>query len=316
MALSPSMMRAAVQIIGDRPDDRTILRTWRGAIGSGFLVGVPSAEHPGLRYCYVVTAHHVLDDQLHIEVRVPNPRTNGEFHPPVTVSDWRQPILKLDLALAPFPALGMNVSGLAIEDNVMPPNLMPTLGGTVFYIGLFDPLNRSMARSGTIGALDQEGLEHDGDYEYMAHLVDCRSYEGFSGSPCFSTAFFPILEPTEPPVPLDGPEGRYGSVTNVSLLCGIFTQHVDTKGHRDAVTRYGVGVMLPSDYIWEVFMSDEMKKEREDWDRSQTAGKPRGPGLRKASVKGTDEYERFEELARHVANTPKPKDPVDEKGAG
>jgi hypothetical protein len=302
------MMRAAVQIIGDREDDRTILGTRRGPVGSGFLIGVPSAELPGVRYGYVVTAHHVLDDQLNVEVRAPDPHTNGEFHAPVPVSDWRQPIPKLDLAIASFPASGITVSGLAIEDNVLPPNLLPPLGGTIFYVGLFDPLNRSMARSGTIGALEQEGLEFDGDYEYTAHLVDCRSYEGFSGSPCFSTAVFPILEPTEPPVPLQDPQGRYGTVMTVSLLCGVFTEHVDTRGHRDAVSRYGVGVMLPSDYIWRVFMSDEMKNERKEWDRLNKAGKPSGPALRKASVESLTDFERFEALTRSLVNTPKPKD--------
>jgi hypothetical protein len=306
MSLAPSMMRAAVQIIGDREDSRTVIGTRRGPIGSGFVVGIPSEAEPGIRYTYVVTAHHVLDDQLRVEVRAPNPQTNGEFYPPVPITDWHQPIPKLDLALAPFPSLGRKLSGLSIEENFLPPNLLPNLGGRIFYIGYFDPLKRSMVRSGTIGALEQEGIQHDGDYDYTAHLVDCRSYEGFSGSPCFTTEMFPILEPTDPPVPLAGPSGRYGSALNVSLLCGIFTEHVDTKGHRDAVSRYGVGVMLPSDYIWRVFMSDEMKQEREEWDRLNNAGTQGGPAVRKASVTSNEEYERFEDLTRQLANTPKP----------
>src|SRR4051812_25567569 len=239
MTLSMSMMRAAAQIIGDREDNRTKLGYRRGAIGTGFLVGVPSAEIPGVRYCYVVTAHHVLDDQVNdVEVRAPNPYTNGEFYEPIKVTGWHQPMPKLDLSVALLPAPGMRIIGLEIEDIFLPPNLEPQLGGTVFYVGLFDALGRSMARSGTIGALNQEGLEHDGDYDYTAHLVDCRSFEGFGGSPCFSTVLYPVLEPSEPQVPLEGHAGRYGSIVPVSLLCGMFTEHVDTKGHRDAVSRY------------------------------------------------------------------------------
>ena len=47
-----------------------------------------------------------------------------------------------------------------------------------------------MVRTGSIGKFYQPRLSTDDDecgctYEYTGHLLDCRSYGGFSGSPVF-----------------------------------------------------------------------------------------------------------------------------------
>src|SRR2546426_179594 len=106
MPLDFQMMNASVRIIGDVPD-RTTIGYHRGPIGTGFLVAVPSEADPASRYGYVVTAHHVLDGQTRVEVQAPDPRTieREDLLDPVEVSDWRQPLDKVDLALAPFTAV-------------------------------------------------------------------------------------------------------------------------------------------------------------------------------------------------------------------
>lgn len=92
MPLSLSMIDSAVRITsaGD-------------LLGTGFLVTVPSETLPGVRWGYVVTAHHVIDEQIEIAVQVPDPFTNGGvLYDPVRVEAWRQPLRNVDLALAPF----------------------------------------------------------------------------------------------------------------------------------------------------------------------------------------------------------------------
>jgi hypothetical protein len=66
MPLNPGMMHTAVRVIGDLADPGTIIGQRRGAIGTGFLASVPSATIENLRYPYVITAHHVIEDQNHI----------------------------------------------------------------------------------------------------------------------------------------------------------------------------------------------------------------------------------------------------------
>src|SRR4051794_11106013 len=101
MPLELSMMNASVRIIGDVPD-KSPVGHHRGAIGTGFMISILSEYDPSYRYGYVVTAHHVLDGQTpsRIQVQAADPRTLGreELLPPIEVTDWRQPIRKVDLA--------------------------------------------------------------------------------------------------------------------------------------------------------------------------------------------------------------------------
>jgi hypothetical protein len=164
-----------------------------------------------------------------------------------------------------------------------------------------------MARSGTIGAIDQVGVDHEGGYEYTVHLVDCRSYGGFSGSPCFLEMPFASLTP-EPDAPFTQIEtGPVGTMYYTSKLCGMVTAHLSDKYPVGVESRYGVGIMLRSNEIWEALMTDEMREERRWWDREHAAAGEAAdtPRLKNASAE-VDEFARFEDLTRKLANTPKP----------
>jgi hypothetical protein len=52
------MIHSAVRIIGSVHDDRLVTGERREPVGTGFLVTVPSETIEGLRYGYVLTAHH------------------------------------------------------------------------------------------------------------------------------------------------------------------------------------------------------------------------------------------------------------------
>lgn len=303
MPLHLSMIHSAVRI-----------SSFGDLAGTGFIVTVGSETIPGERYGYVITAHHVIDTGLGFEVQVPNPFANGELYPPVPVSDWRQPLSKVDLAVAPFPAPDdRNYQAIDVED-VLPVDRRPRprLGEQIYYIGIFEPLLRPMARSGTIGALEQSGIPHRGDYKHESdHLVDCRSYSGFSGSPCFAVVPFAQLD-QPPPLKLAETQ-RLADVNHWAAPCGMFTAHYSDEETEDAkgvVSRYGVGVMLPSSEIRRALMTDGLRNERREWDAERTEAKKRDqPTLRNAGFReadqGEDEFKRFEDLTRKLVSVPK-----------
>jgi hypothetical protein len=316
--LNQSLLHSGVRIIGSVPDPTMRTGERRVAIGTGFLITVPSTNPAGQRYGYVLTAHHVIWDQNRVEIQAPDPTTNGELHPPLAINDWRQPLDNVDLALAPVrDASGRIYQAIELEKNVVPPRTVPALGASIYYVGILMPLDRPMARSGTIGAVEQYGIKHSGGYDYPVHLVDCRSYGGFSGSPCFlDFTFASLTAMDESPFTENVVRGAVGEMAHIALLCGMFTQHLEDR-EQPVASRYGVGTMLRSQEIWRALMSDEMKREREDWDRELAAAEKAHedtdqPKLRGASsVAVDDEFERFEELTRKLVNTPKSE--IDEK---
>jgi hypothetical protein len=303
------MVHTVVRIIGDVDDHTTKLGRRRGPVGTGFLLSIISEVHDDFRFGYVVTAHHVLNEQTKVEVQMSDPFGNGALYEPVQVDDWRQPISDLDLAIAPLPPWTRALSTLEFETNLMDTTMLDlSLGVLIHYIGILAPLDRVMVRTGALGASHQWGIKHDGDYDYPAHLVDCRSYGGFSGSPCFVNLSYAALEPggVVPHLPPPGEMPPLGRLYHVSVLCGMFTEHL-TEKLPGFISRYGVGVMLRVDEIKEAIMSDELRRQRQKLDEEVSESKG-DSDLRNvaANAPDPDEFERFEKLTRELVNTPKP----------
>lgn len=303
MPLPLSMLQSVVRIT-----------TFGELEGSGFLVRV--AGEPAGAHLYVCTANHVVDNQSEIAVEIAEPFTVGGMYEPIPVENWRKPLEGVDLAVAAIPE-DRTYNATWLETVLpLPGRESPDLGQHVFYIGIFAPLDRPMARSGTIGALHQEGIPHSGGkYAFDAHLVDCRSYKGFSGSPCVAEFAFPVLDESWGPswVPGGGQkpeEGRpMGGMQYYSVLCGMLTSHFSDETHPDAdgaASRYGVGVMLPSSEIRRALMTDELQDERREIDRERAKKRSAAqPPLEDASVRGgQSEFERFEELTRKLVQPP------------
>jgi hypothetical protein len=244
-------------------------------LGTGFLVRVPSEAGHG-SYSYLITAHHVIRNQVGIEVEVPNPSANGAPYPPVPVGDWRQPLKGVDLAIAPYVEGDHRSHHATWSEAIWPGH--PDLGGRIYYIGMFEPLNRPIARSGTVAAIEQEGIPHSGGaYDFPAHLVDCRSYRGFSGSPCSMELVFARLDGKEVPYWIPPEDLPVAGMNHYTLLCGMFTSHYTDEDSPEAegvVSRYGVGVMLPSRFILEALMTDDARNERQQWDTERAKAAP------------------------------------------
>ncbi|HUO72813.1 MAG TPA: serine protease, partial [Solirubrobacteraceae bacterium] len=263
MPIDRGMMHSAVRITsaGD-------------LLGTGFLVTVPSETLDGTRWGYVVTAHHVIHAHIEREVQAPNPFVDGELYDPVPVEDWRQPLENVDVAIAPWTPRGTHHPAFPVE-LMIPTEVVAGmhLGSRIYYIGLFEPLMRPVVRSGTVAALDQDGVPHR-RYRQPAHLVDCRSYRGFSGSPCLVEFSFAKLEqiPEDrlpwgslPPEMWAGGESvpPLGGIAQFVLVCGMFVGHYsDEEAAGGVVSRYGVGVMVRSHEIKACLMTDEMREER------------------------------------------------------
>jgi hypothetical protein len=246
-------------------------------LGTGFILTVASESIPGKEWTYVVTAHHVIRGQAEIEIEIPDPLGDHKLSPPIELADWRHPIETADLAIAPLFEAEHNRLAVDLETSVVAPNLVPPLGCMVLYIGIFAPLEVPMARSGTLGALEvpiQKSYPDGTAYSYPGHLIDCRSYGGFSGSPCFTQIAYGVANDTPetladvPPL-IDGKPRELTPIVYQNMLAGMFTAHYsDSESQDGIVSRYGVGVMLRSAEIWRALMTDEAKEERRRWDKT------------------------------------------------
>jgi hypothetical protein len=156
----------------------------------------------------------------------------------------------------------------------------------------------------------------DGTFAYIdAHLVDCRSHGGFSGSPCFFQRYQENIGVKEG-VPYGG---------EVTFLLGLISGHFDDftnarvrgdiaeNGAIQSRINTGVGIVTPAEKIVEVLELPIFKDERERVVREREQKPEEGATLDSVD-KQTDrtEFENFEDLARRLIHTQKPKTDADD----
>jgi hypothetical protein len=163
----------------------------------------------------------------------------------------------------------------------------PTLGDRVYFIGMLSLVsamvddNVPMVRSGTLGRTFQEDVpvEHpDGAItRHTFHLIDCRSYAGFSGSPCM-VQFQAVRYQAEPTIP----GGAIGNMIRTeTVLLGLISAHLDDHveiertgelandellGSLRAPVFTGVGLVTPVEKLRETLMDEDLQKRRERHD--------------------------------------------------
>ena len=262
MPLGTYMLSCVVRIVGDVEYTHQGESRWRrGHLGTGFCLRVEPEEHPTGWQGYVLTANHVVDGQPNPELVFPDLSAPGQLYPPITTEgpDWLQPLEDVDVALLRFsPPAGQVLTALQLGYHLyedIPADAM--LAMPFHYVGLLEPLNRAMARSGTLGAVYQEGIKHPDGYIYPAHLGDARTYDGFSGSPCFMEFSFPSLIPREPPFPLEeeGQQVPMGRIRYLHLLCGMVTYHLERALEGREASAFGVVCMVTSNEIWRAVLA-------------------------------------------------------------
>jgi hypothetical protein len=247
-------------------------------IGTGFVVSFPSVEVPGLRFEYVVTASHVVQAETETWARFRKRPPQAGVHD-LPIHGWVDHP-KADVSLAPLrghgpPGLHLKhiPANMFLGPGTKPIGAFP--GERVYFLGLlpFGSLgdqNVPMVRSGTLGAWGVEDVLIGPDQNrrrVTAHLIDCRSYAGFSGSPCF------IQADVQTPAVYDGITAR---MQHETYLVGLVNGHFDLWGKTrsigdlpiedgsiEAQVNSGVGVVTPVHMINETYDMEELAEARQ-----------------------------------------------------
>ncbi len=260
----------------------------RQPLGTGFFLSHPTQASlpPGSNlHEYLVTAAHVVRGVAQTMVRV-NTGDGGVEDLPVP--EWTYHPTE-DVAVAPVAFDRSRTKQQPLWPGVIPILSDYRLGERVYFVGLLGRLsamvksNTPIVRSGTLGRLDQPGIPlrwPNGDLVYVtAHLIDCRSYNGFSGSPCF-------IQKDAIHVPNPGFSSDTFKPAEQSGLLGVVAGHFDDMAEltvsRDAYVlpdgsrvrapvNTGVGVVTPARYITETLQLEELVEMRKDIEAERAA---------------------------------------------
>ena len=290
----PQTYAKGVLFVGHKPTDKP-----RKIIATGFFVVVDDWHG------YVVTAAHVVDglDDTFVRIRM----KDGSFRDE-PVPDWI-PHGKHDVAVAPIDAPeGHDLIATGIDQFIDAEGALDDygeieLGDAVYFVGLLGKIkamterNVPIVRTGFLGALMQKDIPVQRPREPIklitAHLIDCRSFSGFSGSPAY-------LQKGRTRVV--GTEGRGSAITQEfrTLLLGLIGGHFDDRastktrttmtdadveeedGENDqayevtedvkARVSTGVGYVIPAEFIRETLTKKELieMRQRKDAERNAT----------------------------------------------
>lgn len=273
----PTRQRRSVVFVGSvEPDGDRRLR------GTGFLAGLPTGEDT-FSHLYLVTAAHVVPHYKQSFMRL---RRLNEAPPPGALLEERsldETVVDVDLgSWHRHPTRDVAITWLREPDSLWAAGVVslndfidasphdPHVGEDVFFAGLLGQVESmgerhvAMLRGGLIGALNQRDIpivEPGGTRRRVdGHLIDCRSFGGFSGAPCFAR----LLRAGDPTPRL----GLATSETH-SLLLGIVGGHfdhrsaVDIQGEEASVpTSAGVAVVYPCELIRELLDDEDVVAER------------------------------------------------------
>jgi len=265
------------------------------AIGTGFLI---HEQHDAFRAYYVATADHVARQaraiRHHFFLFQSEP-VEGE------VLAWFFPETDADVALAPIHLSGSSIASLPTDifaDKDTQERLFslgnplalsrrdPQMGDRVYFAGLLGRIPGMlqaiipMVRSGVLGALYQERVPVvlPGNTHIIlrepVHLIDCHSFGGFSGSPCFIQFEQEIRNVRD---------GYVEKTVQTTLLLGLVSAHFDSVGVATTTGEFttlagditvpinaGIAIVTPSDALRELLESDgelvaAQRKLRDGW---------------------------------------------------
>jgi hypothetical protein len=189
MALGTRYTKTVVFIIGGSDRESAVAR------GTGFVAGTLS-DDPDVIIPFVVTAAHVVRTFVYTAVRLTlkdgtvEDRAIGQWefhdHEDVAVSFLGEiDVDRVDISAIPidhFVGYEETQFAVGVGDPVY-------FGGLLGSVPSMGDLNVPMIRTGSVGALYQSGvpmrLLDNTLIHVRGHLIDCRSFGGFSGSPCF-----------------------------------------------------------------------------------------------------------------------------------
>lgn len=286
-----------------------VMHKWE-TVGTGFFVVIPNEGNPDQHHCYVVTAAHVVDGEPSTFIRfraideniMDKKVAQWVIHPTADVAVaeiWFDPLE--DATLVPFNAF-------LLQDALDLAPTRPRLGTTVYFIGQLggvpsmDKAMIPMVRSGTIGAMNQPVRDRKG-ITRVVHLIDCKSFYGFSGSPCVCQELLFMRDEGVDPVMVER-----------TRLMGLLTAHFDDTerqmGEPTMKIHVGVGIVQPVERVRELIYGTELQDLRRDkleelsgrTDTLDSLGHLTGEQELSDNMSG---YERFESLPRAFHQIPK-----------
>lgn len=332
MPLTEDFPRTVLFVGHERLDEDTG-RLEQKIEGTAFLVKVPSAKHPRFAHLYAITAGHGVEDGAPSFVRVPVANSTVD----IEVPEWVPHPKGHDVAVAPITLPSghrcswTDLASFIDDDHWRSADdahfgrpFDPELGDTVYFIGLLGKIeamaegNIPMVRAGTLGRLWQDNLPvrrtPTAPVRYItAHLIDCRSFAGFSGSPCYVQQ--------EQAGTKVAPNGNLNIVTHErTALLGLIGGHFDDwEKTRDfeaekldiavpdtirAPVSTGVGYVIPAEFIRETLMHKDLVDDRSKADALVSARTEEAATMDSGAEAPTD-FERFESLTRRLAQVPK-----------
>jgi hypothetical protein len=240
--------------------------------GTGFLVGLRFEADQDQGHVYIVTAAHVVRPLAASFVKLTKKDGGTEDR---TVDEWIFHPTE-DIAVARMPLPYQSYDFLAVEDKdfvgAEEHEWEPEPGADVYFVGLLGQVpsmgaqNIPMVRTGSIGALYQSDvpmrLGGDTIIKAHGHLIDCQSFGGFSGSPCF-VRYISARGQTE----------KMGLTYPIqsTLLIGMVGGHFDLKASVtlpdqedkvDVPVAAGVAVVYPAEMIRALLDEGPLAAER------------------------------------------------------
>jgi hypothetical protein len=253
--------------------------------GTGFLTGRRFEVDDKQGHIYVVTAAHVVRPLTASSVRL---TLRGGGTADKEIDEWIfHPTEDVAVARMPMPYQAFDF--LVVESNefvgATRHEWEPEPGADVYFVGLLGQVpsmsarNIPMVRTGSIGALHQADipmrLGGNTVIRVKGHLIDCQSFGGFSGSPCFvryissqgETEKFGLPYPIESTHLLGMIGGHFDLKASVALP--------DQEDKLDIPMAAGVGVLYPAEIIRDMLDDDPLAEERARAEDQLRAGSDR-----------------------------------------
>jgi len=304
--IPPELLESSIFLYGSQRDAESGAN-WGG---SGVLVGFGAIK--SRVHLYAATNTHVAEQCPVIRLIK---HSKGSTEPYIlvgTADDWWFHPDGDDLAirsLGMWPDYAVSYVShrlLIARDNVRPFMLGP--GDDCLMIGRYinhdlQQFDRPTVRFGNIAMLPERIYQEERTFHQESFLVDMRSHSGFSGSPVF-------VYYEEPRNRWGGSDGPVSGAMGKTWLLGIDWGHLpiwtDIREGRQTVGRAavsgGMAGVVPAWKLRELLDEKERKMERSKAEE-ELRDSPEGAAVLDANT--TDEFDRFNELAKRLVAVPK-----------
>jgi hypothetical protein len=289
--------------------------------GTGFVLSVESDAPTDNRHMYLVTARHCIEGAkrfgpLYVrlntlrgdDVQLIELKAKWEYHED----------LNNDVAVTPFPGPPFYQMMPFERESLATPDLIKEksigIGEELLVVGLFAlhhgrKMNLPIIRSGMIAAMPWEAvLDAETGGEYEAFLAEIRSIGGLSGSPVWVA-----VDPGRPIPAADSYRSDRWSFYLLGLVRGHWQKNQawlsDFEQTEQESLNTGIAIVTPIHKALEIIDSEVFVKQRavEDRKRAEQHAGEQVLGSAIPEPASDDEFERFEDLTRKLAQTPKPK---------